>query len=81
MFCVTHLPQLAAFGDKHFRVSKEQEDGRTLTRVQVLAGEKRVDELALMLGGVTDANRQAAVETLTMAHARAAESSGGGSRP
>ena len=80
VFCVTHLPQLAAFGDKHFRVSKELDDGRTLTRVQVLAGEKRVDELALMLGGVTDANRQAAVETLTMAHARAAETSPGGTQ-
>jgi DNA repair protein RecN (Recombination protein N) len=77
VFCVTHLPQLAAFGDRHFRVSKELDDGRTLTRVQILSGEKRVDELALMLGGVTDANRQAAQETLQMARQKAGETPAG----
>ena len=73
VLCVTHLPQLAAFGDQHFRVSKELDDGRTLTRVQILSGVKRVDELALMLGGVTDANRQAAQETLQMARQKAGD--------
>jgi DNA repair protein RecN (Recombination protein N) len=73
VFCVTHLPQLAAFGDRHFRVRKEVVDERTLTLVDALPDAGRLEELALMLGGAGEANRQAAQETLQMARRRAGE--------
>lgn len=50
VLCVTHLPQLAAFGDQHFQVQKILQDGRTITRVADLSGEERLTELAHMLG-------------------------------
>ena len=65
--CVTHLPQLAAFGDQHFRVEKDLREGRTLTNVQKLDFGRRTLELAQMLGGNTEANQNAAVETLEQA--------------
>lgn len=51
---ITHLPQLAAFGDQHFQVQKIIENGRTLTRLTQLTGEPRTLELAQMLGEVTE---------------------------
>ncbi len=51
---ITHLPQLAVFGDQHWQVQKVVENGRTLTRVSRLAGEPRTLELAQMLGDVTE---------------------------
>lgn len=51
VLCVTHLPQLAAYGDQHLKVEKRLKDERTITVVSSLAGEKRVAELAQMLGG------------------------------
>jgi len=47
---VTHLPQLAGYGDVHFHVSKHVHDGRTTTSVENLAYDGRVRELAAMLG-------------------------------
>lgn len=47
---VTHLPQLAGYGDVHFHVSKQVQDGRTLTHVENLEHHGRVRELAAMLG-------------------------------
>ena len=67
VLCVTHLPQLAAFGDQHFRVAKKLLSGRTTTQVEKLASEKREVELAIMLGGVSDGNLKAAREALTLA--------------
>jgi DNA repair protein RecN (Recombination protein N) len=52
---ITHLPQLAVFGDQHFQVEKIVENSRTLTRLTRLTGEPRTLELAQMLGEVTDA--------------------------
>ncbi|MBF8283888.1 MAG: recN [Anaerolineales bacterium] len=51
VLCITHLPQLAGFGDQHFKVEKEVTGDRTVTRVHPLEGAARVAELALMLGG------------------------------
>ena len=48
--CITHLPQLAGYGDAHFKVDKTSEEERTLTHVTLLNAETRVDELAQMLG-------------------------------
>jgi len=64
VLCITHLPQLAGFGDIHFRVQKQVSGERTTTRVQPIAGEERVEELAQMLGGDTEATRQSAQEIL-----------------
>jgi len=70
VLCVTHLPQLAAYGDQHYRVQKHVSGGRTTTEVQVLDDEQRILELAQMLGGVTPANLDAARETLEKARLR-----------
>ena len=60
ILCVTHLPQIAACADHHYRIEKRVLDGRTVTRVEPLAGEERVDEMVRMMSGsrVTDAVRQ-----------------------
>lgn len=73
VLCVTHLPQLASFGDQHYSVRKEVEGGRTTTQVEVLDGENRLVELSQMLGAVTDANLRAARETLESAQNRTVE--------
>ncbi|GLQ90993.1 DNA repair protein RecN [Dyella flagellata] len=52
VLCVTHLPQVAAQGHAHLRVSKHAEGGSTHTRIEPLNAEGRRDELARMLGGV-----------------------------
>ena len=67
VLCVTHLPQLAAFGDQHYKVEKQVEAGRSLAQAVPLAGDKRVAELALMLGGVSPANIESANDLLTHA--------------
>ncbi|MBU1749446.1 MAG: DNA repair protein RecN [Chloroflexi bacterium] len=51
VLCVTHLPQIAAYADTHYAIVKSVSDGRTVTRVQPLAGRERLTELAVMLGG------------------------------
>jgi DNA repair protein RecN (Recombination protein N) len=60
VLCVTHLPQIAAFGDTHFNIAKEILGERTVTRVTRLTEEARVKELADMLGGSSEAARLAA---------------------
>ncbi|MEM9177314.1 MAG: DNA repair protein RecN [Myxococcota bacterium] len=64
VLCITHLPQIAAFADRHFVVRKEAKGGRTRTRVAEVRDEARVDELARMAGGET-------VTDVTREHARA----------
>jgi DNA repair protein RecN (Recombination protein N) len=48
---VTHLPQIAAHADAHFRIAKHERDGRTVTSVERLDRDGRIDELAAMLAG------------------------------
>ena len=69
VLCVTHLPQIASKAGAHYSVSKVVEDGRTSVRVDVLAGEDRVGELARMLGAdeTSDAAAQHAREMLSLA--------------
>ena len=69
VLCVTHLPQLAAFGDQHFQVQKTIQDGRTLTRVEALQGEARMLELSQMLGEVGEGTLRSAHEILQVARA------------
>ena len=60
VLCVTHLAQIASCAEHHYRIEKLVLDGRTVTRVESLTGESRVDELVRMMSGsrVTDAARQ-----------------------
>lgn len=51
VICITHLPQIAAFGTTHYKVSKEETAGGTISRMQKLADEERVTEIAQMLSG------------------------------
>jgi DNA repair protein RecN (Recombination protein N) len=51
VLCVTHLPQIAAYADRHFRVQKAIEDERTFAGALALDATARVNELAEMLGG------------------------------
>jgi len=52
ILCITHLPQIAACGTSHYRVSKSVEGQRTVSLIQSLREEERVEELARMLAGV-----------------------------
>jgi len=52
ILCITHLPQIAKFGDHHFAIAKNVHEGRTRTTIQPLDDAERVRELARMLGGV-----------------------------
>ena len=52
VICVTHLPQIACFADRHHSVKKEVKSGRTVTVVDPLEKDARVEEIARMLGGV-----------------------------
>jgi DNA repair protein RecN (Recombination protein N) len=64
VLCITHLAQLAGFGQQHYRVSKEIEQDRTITKVEPLSGEKRMMELAQMLGEISAGTLQSASEIL-----------------
>jgi len=66
LLCVTHLPQVAAYADRHFRVSKRVSRGRTLATIDDLTRETRIEELARMLGGkrTTETSRKHAAEML-----------------
>ncbi len=63
---ITHLPQVAAQGQHHLKVSKHSAQGATLSQIQALSEAERVEELARMLGGVeiTDTTRRHAQEML-----------------
>jgi DNA repair protein RecN (Recombination protein N) len=80
ILCVTHLPQVAAYADRHLAVRKHSKNERTLAEIVELAGERRVRELARMLGGkrATAASMRHASELLGAA-ARASQASPPGS--
>ena len=69
VMCVTHLPQVAAQGHAHWRVSKASGDGVTMSAVEALDAPGRVEEIARLLGGVEvgDAARAAARSLLASA--------------
>ncbi|WP_114639137.1 DNA repair protein RecN [Polynucleobacter necessarius] len=66
ILCVTHLPQVAAQGNHHLKVSKSQSETKTVSQVQPLGRNERVEEIARMLGGttITDTTRRHARELL-----------------
>lgn len=63
VLCVTHLPQVAALGHRHLRVSKSSDGDSTQTRIDALDGKARQEEIARMLGGIQ-------ITRETLAHAR-----------
>jgi DNA repair protein RecN (Recombination protein N) len=64
--CITHLPQIACFGDKHMYVSKKVVKDRTVTSLEELDSEQKIEEISRMLGGVnvTQKTREHAKEML-----------------
>jgi DNA repair protein RecN (Recombination protein N) len=66
VLCVTHLPQVAAYGHHHYRVSKKVTQNKTKSTIELLAPTDRVDEVARMLGGleITDTTIRHAKEML-----------------
>jgi DNA repair protein RecN (Recombination protein N) len=63
VLCITHLPQIAAFAQTHFRVEKRERGGRAQTRIARVEGADRVLEIARMAGGES-------VGEATLEHAR-----------
>lgn len=70
VMCITHLPQLAAYGDQHYKVTKELVNGRTLTEVLSLLGDDRRTELAQMFGPVGDGTLHSADEIMQIVRER-----------
>lgn len=64
VICITHLPQLAGFGQQHYQVSKDVESGRSVIQVREISGQDRTKELATMLGGPSEKNLESAQELL-----------------
>jgi len=73
VFCITHLPQIAARGSMHFQVSKRVKEGRTQSAVTRLSTESRVREIVRMLAGdsATDQTQAWAEELLIQGKVRA----------
>ena len=71
VLCVTHLPQIAAYADAHYRIAKRERDGRTVTEIVRLDRAERERELAQMIGGPEggDASLLSARELLDRAEA------------
>ena len=67
VLCVTHLPQIASYADTHYHVSKQVADQRTRTQVRRLDNDEQVEEIATMLGVLSDNTRASAREILAEA--------------
>ncbi|MBO4535068.1 MAG: DNA repair protein RecN, partial [Clostridia bacterium] len=67
VIAITHLPQLAAFGDHHYLISKATQEGKTRTALLLLEGEAKVDEVARLAGSQTEAGKAHAVELIATA--------------
>jgi DNA repair protein RecN (Recombination protein N) len=66
VLCVTHLPQIATFGDQHFVIEKKENGGRTRTGIRPVTGEERTEEVARMLSGakLTETSRKHAEQMI-----------------
>ena len=66
VLCVTHLPQIATFGDHHYVIEKKEAGGRTRTSVRAVTGEERTEEVARMLSGakLTETSRKHAEQMI-----------------
>ncbi|AIL32202.1 DNA repair protein RecN [Basilea psittacipulmonis] len=63
VLCVTHLPQVASYGDHHFLVEKQSEKDKTISRITLMNQDERIREIARMLGSAT-------ITDTTLKHAR-----------
>ena len=63
VLCITHLPQIACYGDHHFRIEKRVQQERTHTTITPLNSNERIQEIARMLGGEK-------ITATTLAHAK-----------
>lgn len=74
VLCITHLPQIACYGHNHYRVRKDVDSGRAVSRIELLDGASRVEELAAMLGSnAAGVMVESAEELLRLAREAAAE--------
>jgi len=66
VLCVTHLPQIATFGDHHYVIEKRESSGRTRTGIRAVTGEERTEEVARMLSGakLTETSRKHAEQMI-----------------
>jgi DNA repair protein RecN (Recombination protein N) len=66
VLCVTHLPQIATFGDRHYVIEKKETGGRTRTSIRCVTGEERTEEVARMLSGakLTETSRKHAEQMI-----------------
>jgi len=66
VLCVTHLPQIATFGDHHYVIGKKESGGRTRTSIRPVTGEERTEEVARMLSGakLTETSRKHAEQMI-----------------
>jgi DNA repair protein RecN (Recombination protein N) len=66
VLCVTHLPQIATFGDHHYVIEKKESAGRTRTSIHEVTGEQRTEEVARMLSGarLTETSRKHAEQMI-----------------
>ena len=66
VLCVTHLPQIATFGDQHFVIEKREAGGRAKTSIRPVTGEERTEEVARMLSGakLTETSRKHAEQMI-----------------
>jgi DNA repair protein RecN (Recombination protein N) len=66
VLCVTHLPQIATFGDHHYVIEKKESGGRTRTSIRRVTGEERTEEVARMLSGakLTETSRKHAEQMI-----------------
>ena len=66
VLCVTHLPQIATFGDHHYVIEKKESGGRTRTGIREVTGEERTEEVARMLSGakLTETSRKHAEQMI-----------------
>lgn len=75
VICITHLAQIAAMADSHYRIEKLVKNGETRTRIRKLKKEEEIEELARILGGakITDAVMKNAEEMKALADAKKSE--------
>ncbi len=69
VLCVTHLPQIACYADAHYHVTKQIIGERTHTLIRILRNNEQIEELAEMLGTLSDNSRASAREILSEAAA------------
>ena len=67
VLCITHLPQVAAYGQHHYQIEKHTQHQQTVSEVKKLNQSQRVTEIARMLGGNSRASQTHAKEMLTLA--------------